>query len=263
MFDVNLIDSDMFEIQSRTERIRYEKSVESMSNRVLIADDDQATCLILENFIRSHGLACDIVHDGSAAVEAASNRIYFLAFMDLVMPQENGDEAALRIRSIGKNNPMIVGVISNENDNQRNQCLSAGMVDVIVKPVNRGAVLRFILLASGNNMPFPDFLCKRMSKTGTLKKQQQTKVKSRRSEDSWNMPLPHALEIADSGWTLELARVNVFLREKQRIVGIPPLPSPPCAAAAAALTSTCALRIDGASAAAAPRGLSHGAALTT
>jgi hypothetical protein len=73
----------------------------------LIAEDDQTTCLILENFILAQGIMSDVVHDhdGAAAVQAATNRISFLEFVDFIMPLENGDEASLRptlrVRFIG------------------------------------------------------------------------------------------------------------------------------------------------------------------
>jgi hypothetical protein len=43
-------------------------------------------------------------------------------------------------------------MISCENDVHRNRCLSAGMVNVILKPVGRSAVRRFILLALGDRV---------------------------------------------------------------------------------------------------------------
>jgi CheY-like chemotaxis protein len=207
--------------------------------RVLIADDDHATCMVLESFIHAHGLNCDIVHDGTAAVEAASKEFYFITFMDLVMPKENGDEASMRIKSIGNKKflkePMIVGMISFDNHFQRKQCLSAGMVEAIVKPLARSDVQQFILLALGNPSPCPYVLCQnRPQKATTIDNSDETVETRRGSKDSWNMLNIGSQEIDsnDLGWTLEVARAIVFLREKQRHAGILPLPSPPYAVAA-------------------------------
>ena len=215
-----------------------------MSNRVLIADDDQTTCLIMENIVHSQGLLCDIVHDGAAAVEATRKNSYFLAFVDLVMPFENGDKASLRIRSVAnkKKNPMIIGMISYENDDQRQQCISAGMEDVIVKPVDRCAVQRFITLALSNGVSELDILCqKKPSKTAAQEKQSRTR--SRRSIDPSDLPLPAHENIAeesndDSGWIREVACTIAFLQEKKLIAGLPSLPSPPCEAEAKRTAST-------------------------
>jgi CheY-like chemotaxis protein len=218
-----------------------------MSNRVLIADDDQTTCLIMENIVQSQGLLYDIVHDGAAAVEATRKNSYSLAFVDLVMPLENGDEASLRIRSGAntKKNPVIIGMISYENDDQRQQCISAGMDDVIVKPVDRCAVQRFISLALSNGVSDPDILCqKKPSKTAAQQKQSRTYSKrSRKSIDPSDLPLPtheHNAEESndDSGWIREVACTIAFLQEKKLIAGLPSLPSPPCEAEAKRTAST-------------------------
>ena len=113
-----------------------------MQCEALVADDDLTSCLLLRSIIASSGMSCDVVHTGCDAVNAVANQDYVVAFIDLIMPEQNGDEAAARIHSMksGRSPPVLVGIISYENADQRNRCLAAGMSEVIAKPICREAV---------------------------------------------------------------------------------------------------------------------------
>jgi CheY-like chemotaxis protein len=85
------------------------------------------------------GCECDVVHNGADAAIAAAARDYSLVFMDLVMPIESGSEATIKIRSVAPRDdaPIIIGMLSYEHHDMRQQCISSGMDHVVVKPVNR------------------------------------------------------------------------------------------------------------------------------
>ena len=115
--------------------------------RVLVADDDLTTCLLLKSMTVSSGVSCDAVHNGYDAVHAVANQDYALAFLALRMPLQKGDEAAVRIQSMKseKQSPILVGIISYDDAEFRSRCLAAGMSEVIVKPVSRKDVEKILV----------------------------------------------------------------------------------------------------------------------
>jgi len=71
--------------------------------------------------------------DGQAAMDKAKVNDVGLVFMDLEMPRMNGYEAARNLRKNGFMKP-IIAVTASEQSNEREQCLKAGIDDVLAKP---------------------------------------------------------------------------------------------------------------------------------
>jgi CheY-like chemotaxis protein len=184
---------------------------------VLIADDDRSNCLLLKSMVRSCGLSCDVVHTGRDAIDAVTNRDYGIVFMDLFMPGQNGDEAALRIRSIKTNAdcPNFIGIISYDDDDLRKKCVAAGMVDVISKPLYRDAVRKII-------HRFQDSIQERPCKPVPCLVDAFQSISCDRDTASQciqegSMMLDSSShKLMDLSWTLEVARCCVFLSEKRK-----------------------------------------------
>ena len=194
--------------------------------KVLIADDDLTACLLLERLIRSRGLQCDFVHDGSAAVLAMQNQEYALAFIDLFMPIENGDEAAARMNcaSCKCQVPMMVGILSFEDDGLRKRCITAGMIDVIVKPFCRASVNRFMDLALTSSQT--ETLSSNKNQESISKSEYQTQTLSSadylpptlhldREHNPSSLFSQPALDEVDLDWALEIVRSMVYLHERR------------------------------------------------
>lgn len=72
--------------------------------RILIADDDNVCCQALMMYLSLLG-EVDVANTGKQAVEAVrtaldQNRPYGLIFLDIVMPEGDGQEALLQIRAL-------------------------------------------------------------------------------------------------------------------------------------------------------------------
>jgi CheY-like chemotaxis protein len=65
---------------------------------VLLAEDDVVNQMVVGEMLRKLGCEVDVVGDGAAAREAASQRRYDLVFMDCHMPVMDGFEATRLIR---------------------------------------------------------------------------------------------------------------------------------------------------------------------
>ena len=108
--------------------------------RVLLAEDNEVSRMILERQLRGLGADPVVVADGTAALEALQKSRFDLAFLDLNMPGLDGDEVAREARRAGVRTPLLALTASVLEDD-RERCLAAGMNAVLTKPLARGRLL--------------------------------------------------------------------------------------------------------------------------
>jgi len=104
--------------------------------RILLAEDEPVNCEVARVLLEETGLAVDVAEDGAQALELARRTVYAAILMDMQMPRMNGVEAtrAIRADSLNRATP-ILAMTANAYDEDRRQCLDAGMDDHIAKPV--------------------------------------------------------------------------------------------------------------------------------
>ncbi len=107
-----------------------------------MAEDNESARMILSDLLRIFGYEVDAVGHGLAAVEACRTSRYDIVLMDSHMPVLDGLDAtrAIRAESIA-HHPIIIAITGEDN---REDCLAAGMDDYLAKPV-RPPVLRATL----------------------------------------------------------------------------------------------------------------------
>lgn len=103
--------------------------------KVLIADDCESNGEILAELLQMMGVESDIAKDGIEALEMATKTAYDMILMDIVMPNIDGIAATQELKNSQKEVPPIVAITANDQEEERNRCLQAGMVDYIIKPV--------------------------------------------------------------------------------------------------------------------------------
>ena len=108
--------------------------------RVLIAEDIAANRVFLQLALRRLGVATETVNDGRAALEAVMrNGPFDCIFMDVRMPEMDGEEATRRIRQweadTARARCPIIAVTANAYDDDRHSCRDAGMDDFVAKPL--------------------------------------------------------------------------------------------------------------------------------
>ncbi len=117
--------------------------------RILIVDDSVTALTMAAVVVRSAGHEVDTAADGASALERASAHAFHLVLLDLELPDTTGFELAQRIRALeGPNRftPMLT-LSGTESASARHECLAAGMLGLIKKPLARADVERISKLA--------------------------------------------------------------------------------------------------------------------
>ncbi|MGN6480286.1 ATP-binding protein [Luteibacter sp.] len=110
--------------------------------RILVAEDHPVNQQLVRAQLAMHGLACDMVDDGEAALEALAADDYDLLLVDCHMPKVDGYEVAreVRRREQGTDRHLpIVAMTADARADQRERCLAAGMDDLLRKPIRLAA----------------------------------------------------------------------------------------------------------------------------
>jgi len=116
--------------------------------RILLAEDNPLNQEIACELLRDAGLTVELAGDGRQALDAVrrDGSGFDLILMDLSMPVMGGLEAAAAIRALpGGGAVPIVAMTANAFDEDRNQCLAAGMNDHVPKPVDPDVLYRTLL----------------------------------------------------------------------------------------------------------------------
>lgn len=107
-----------------------------LQGKVLIAEDNPVNQQIIKRLIELAGLTVDLVENGLEAVSAVNENSYDLIFLDMQMPIMGGKDAALHIKALGVDTPMVA-FTANVMTHQVQSYLDTGFMDVIEKPINR------------------------------------------------------------------------------------------------------------------------------
>jgi signal transduction histidine kinase/CheY-like chemotaxis protein len=103
--------------------------------RLLVVDDLPTNRIVAAAHLRRAGHSVDVAAGGAEAVQAQLAAPYDIIFMDLLMPDMDGLEATRALRAVEGPQPLVIGLTAAGLAEVREQCLAAGMQDVLVKPV--------------------------------------------------------------------------------------------------------------------------------
>ena len=105
---------------------------------VLLADDNFVNQRVVGTMLARLGCVVTVVGSGAEAITAASRAEFGLILMDLNMPEIDGAEATRRIRDRegGWRHTPIVGLTASLRDEDIEACFTAGMDDMLSKPVD-------------------------------------------------------------------------------------------------------------------------------
>ena len=113
-----------------------EELVQSVyAGRVLIAEDNEMSAILMETLMEAFEIEIDMVINGEEAVESVKNNDYALVLMDNQMPKLSGIDATKQIRKFNTTVP-IVALSANALNSEQDLFLEVGMNDTLSKPVD-------------------------------------------------------------------------------------------------------------------------------
>ncbi|QQX60605.1 ATP-binding protein [Pseudomonas chlororaphis] len=116
-------------------------NTQPLSLNILVAEDNAFSRLTLEEQLLVLGHRVTLVEDGQAAWEAWLAAEYDVLITDSQMPRLGGYDLTLRIRQMereeGRRRCWILGATASAEDAEIQRCLSAGMDDVVFKPLTQ------------------------------------------------------------------------------------------------------------------------------
>jgi PAS domain S-box-containing protein len=119
-------------------------SVDLSGLRVLVAEDNTINQKVTRMMIERYGGAVDIAANGLEVLELVKRFEYDLILMDIRMPEMDGVEACLRLRSLGLTLP-VYALTAAAMRGDRERFLQAGMNGYLSKPMVESDLIRVLM----------------------------------------------------------------------------------------------------------------------
>ncbi|WP_395688282.1 response regulator [Caenimonas koreensis] len=109
--------------------------------RVLLVEDNDINQQVAREMLEDAGVTVDVADNGLVALQMVQKTRYALVFMDMQMPVMDGVTATRAIRGLpGMADLPIAAMTANAMEQDRRNCMEAGMNDFIVKPIDPQAL---------------------------------------------------------------------------------------------------------------------------
>jgi len=136
-------------------RIVEEEYCEAVARplKTLLVEDNEQNIKVARVLLRRLGHEVKTARTGVQALSMLGEEDFDVALMDVEMPEMDGIEATMRLRSgeAGRRNALIpvVAMTAHAISGYRERCLAAGMSDYLSKPISVKSLARALALAAG------------------------------------------------------------------------------------------------------------------
>jgi CheY-like chemotaxis protein len=110
-----------------------------MKRRILVAEDNLINQKVALRLLATLGYNGEVAENGEAALQRVQDGEFDAVLMDLHMPVMDGLEATRAIRNLATavSKIPIIALTANALQDQRRECLAAGMNDFLTKPIDK------------------------------------------------------------------------------------------------------------------------------
>ncbi len=141
---------------SARERLHRAQTETRLTGHILVVEDNLVNQRVAQGVLKKLGLTVEIAANGAEALTILETEPFDLVLMDVQMPVMDGLKATRRIRELERNTQLrrpIIAMTAGAMDEDRDQCLAAGMDAVLTKPINIQAVVDVLkrYLPAGDN----------------------------------------------------------------------------------------------------------------
>ncbi len=115
--------------------------------RILVAEDDPTIRQMMATLLSRCGFECNTVDNGRNAVAAWEQQAFDFIFMDVQMPIMDGLTATRMIRekeAVAGGHIPIIALTAHAMEEDRQQCIDAGMDDYLSKPIDLDMLLSLL-----------------------------------------------------------------------------------------------------------------------
>jgi response regulator RpfG family c-di-GMP phosphodiesterase len=115
---------------------------ETAATRVVVVEDDQASADVLQRRLQANGMVVSVAHDGRRGIELVEELLPDLVLLDVMLPDTDGYDVCLRIKSNGTTASIPVIFLSARGEVvDKVRGLSCGAADYITKPFQAAELL--------------------------------------------------------------------------------------------------------------------------
>lgn len=112
-------------------------SNESRPSRILIADDNQQNCELLEAYLSDGDYGVTFAYDGRQTLERVNEQVPDLILLDIMMPKLSGYEVCQQLKADPRTRDIPVLMVTALNEaGDIEKAVAAGCDDFLSKPVN-------------------------------------------------------------------------------------------------------------------------------
>lgn len=112
-------------------------------SKILIADDNEANCELLEAYLSEIDCTVEIARDGQETLEKVSSFAPDLILLDIMMPKLSGFEVCKTLKSDPSTKRIMILMVTALNElGDIERAVEAGTNDFLSKPVNKVELLK-------------------------------------------------------------------------------------------------------------------------
>ena len=119
--------------------------------KALIVDDVNLNLKIANNVFSGLNIECDLVNSGYECIEHVKHNTYDYIFLDIMMPNLNGEETLKKLNEIEGFNIPVYALTADDTSNANEKYKEKGFAGFIVKPFTKSDIVNILEITNGGD----------------------------------------------------------------------------------------------------------------